>query len=168
MLAGSVVSTVADTGASFTCGMYGVKGNSFLPTGNISDKTFKYGNGTTAATYELRELYFDLSAPARDVHMFQGVRHMLLSMNRIAEAEYISIFDEDNVNIYNTTNMKITVSHSIILRGYCGASSGLWSIPLTPNTVNEDMDTTLMNATPEQALQALQPSPTKTFSTSTR
>ena len=141
--------------------MYGVKGNPFLPTGKMSDKTFEYGDGTTAAADELRELPFNLRAPARDVHMLPGVRHTLLSMNRFAEAGYISIFDEDEVNIYDATNTEITVSRGAILRGWRDASSGLWRIPLIPNPVDEDSDTTLMSATPDQALQASQPPPTE-------
>ena len=38
------------------------------------------------------------------------IEHSLLSGKKIAEADYISIYNKDEVNIYNTLATKITVS----------------------------------------------------------
>ena len=61
----------------------------------------------------------------------------LVSAAKLAEAGYVSIFDDDEVNVYDTYNTVITVSRSEVLRGYKCPQSGLWRTPLTKNPITK-------------------------------
>jgi len=54
----------------------------------------------------------------------------LLSTNKFAEANYITIFDKEEVNIYDVNNTVIAVTRRAILRGFKCPGSGLWQISL--------------------------------------
>lgn len=59
----------------------------------------------------------DVRPPANEVHMVPGFRNNLLSTNRFADAGYAWIFDQDEVNVYDTTNTTITTSRASIMKG---------------------------------------------------
>ena len=55
----------------------------------------------------VKRLPFEVRQLADKVHIVPGIKHNLLSiMNQVAEAKYITFFDEDQVNIYDATNKK--------------------------------------------------------------
>ena len=58
--------------------------------------------------------------------MVPGIEHNLMSTNTFALDKYVTIFNEDMVNIYDATNTKITVSRGALLRGWRVPSEGLW------------------------------------------
>ena len=51
--------------------------------------------------------------------MIPGIQNNLLSTNQLAKARYITIFDEEEVNIYNATKTEIKTSRGVVLRGWC-------------------------------------------------
>jgi hypothetical protein len=56
---------------------------------------------------------------AKDVHILPGIeRDSLLSIPKFVNANYIAIFDKDEVNIYNANKTSIVVSRGAILRGW--------------------------------------------------
>ena len=92
--------------------------------------------------------------------MVRGIKHNLMSINRFAEADYFSIFDKDEVNIYDARNMTITVSRGAILKGWRDKKSGQWRIPLVPNPKDLEQDTVAVDRPPDQLLQGSQSPPT--------
>ena len=66
---------------------------------------------------EIKRLPFGVRQPADKVHIVPGVKHNLLSMNQFAEARDITIFDKDQVNIYDPSNTEVAVSRGSVLRG---------------------------------------------------
>ena len=62
---------------------------------------------------------------------------MLVSAAKLAEAGYVSIFDNDEANVYDTHNTVIKVSRSVVLKGYKCPKTGLWRITLTKNPITE-------------------------------
>ena len=65
--------------------------------------------------------------------MITGTQNNLLSTNQFAKAKYIRIFDEEEVNIYDTTNTEIKTRKGSVLRGWRLPNKGLWRIPLNDN-----------------------------------
>jgi hypothetical protein len=70
-------------------------------------------------------------------------RDSLLSIPKFADANYVAIFDKDEVNIYGTNKTKIIVSCSAILQGWQCKQTNLWRVPLIKNIQNNNIDTVL-------------------------
>ena len=115
LLNGKVKTAIADAGASSIssrpevseCGKYRLDSDPFIATSRKSDKIFQYAGVAIAAADKIRQLPFKLQEEAKDVHMILGTQNNLLSANRFAKAKYITIFDKEEVNIYDETNTEI-------------------------------------------------------------
>ena len=64
----------------------------------------------------------------------------LISTGKLVDLGYVSIFDKDEVNIYDMNNTEITVSWSAILKGWRSEHMYLWRIPLNKGTDKEIAD----------------------------
>ena len=85
----------------------------------------------------------------------------MLSTNRFSKEKYITIFDEEEVNIYNATNKEIKTTRGSILRGWRLPDKGLWHIPLEDNvTAKSNLNTknVIVNEPPSNLL-TIQPPP---------
>ena len=69
--------------------------------------------------------------------MIPGIQNNLLSTNQLAKARYITIFDEEEVNIYNATNTYIKTTRGAVLIVWCLPDEGLWNILLDDNVTAE-------------------------------
>jgi hypothetical protein len=59
-------------------------------------------NGEVEEASDVDELQHDVRHPAKDVHIVPGIkRDSLLSIPKFADANYVAIFDKDEVNIYD-------------------------------------------------------------------
>jgi hypothetical protein len=157
---GSIPSAVANTRATSSVGtMKDKHRNAFIPTGRQSTKAFHMPNGTVEAATNMDELHQDVRHPAKDIHINPGIeRNLLLSMVKFAGANYIAIFDKDELNIYDANNTKITVSCSTILCGWQCADTKIWRVPLVPHVTNNNTETVLCNRPPTEFLpQCLPP-----------
>ena len=117
VLNGAVPISITDAGASANCGQpststcrrYKLDADPFIATGKKSNKVFSMALGNIALADNIKRLPFEVRHPASELYMVPGIKHNLLSMNQFAEAKYITIFDEDQVNIYDATNTEVTV-----------------------------------------------------------
>ena len=76
-------------------------------------------NGKIEEASDMDELQHNVRHPAKDVHNVPGIEwHSLLSIPKFADANYIVIFDKDEVNIYDANKTTIVVSRGAILRGW--------------------------------------------------
>ena len=89
----------------------------FIPTSRKLDKIFQYSGGAIAAEDEIKELPFKVLKEAKYFHMIPGIQNNCLRTNRFAKAKYITIFDEEEVNIYDATNNEIKTTRGSVLRG---------------------------------------------------
>jgi hypothetical protein len=119
VLDGSIPSAIADSGATSSVGTKrDKKRNAFVATGRQSDKSFRMPNGDVEEASDMDELLHDVRHPAKDVHIVPGIeRDSLLSIPKFADANYVAIFDKDEVNIYDANKTTIVVSRGAILRG---------------------------------------------------
>ena len=73
-------------------------------------------NGSIEAATAMDALHHSLRAPARDVHIVPSIeRDLLLSVSKFVDANYIAIFDKDEVNIFNANNTEGRVTRAAIL-----------------------------------------------------
>ena len=124
-----------------------------IPTGRISNKIFQLPDGTRTAAVTVNELAHNVWQPAKDIHIVPSIKsNSLLSMAKFAEAGYITVFDNEEVNIYDAYNTMFKVSRGAILRGWFDKTANLWRIPLIPVVLNNSTDTVLVNKPPTEFL----------------
>ena len=102
-----------------------------------------------------------MRTPANELHITPGVsQNSLLSTVKYADANYITVFDKDEVNIYDANDTVVTVSKGAILRGKRDPNCNLWRIPLVNMVRNINTDTVLTKRPPSEFLQN-RPDPTE-------
>jgi hypothetical protein len=142
VLDGSIPSAVADSGATLSVGTKrDRKRNAFVMTGRQLDKAFRMPNGKVEEASNMDEFQHNVRHPAKDVHIMPGIkRNSLLSIPKFADANYVAIFDKDEVNIYDANKITIIVSRGAILRGWRCKQTNLWQVPLIKNVQNNNTD----------------------------
>jgi hypothetical protein len=93
----------------------------------------------------MNKLHHKLCEPARSVHIVPQVQNSLLSTSKVVKADYIAIYDKEEVNFYDVKTTKITVSEEAVLKGWRCPAAGLWRLPLVENPVNLNTDTLLLD-----------------------
>ena len=147
---GSIPSTIADIGA--TSGV-GTKDDPSQRTNKPSDKRFILSSGKVIQATEIAEYPFNVRAPANEVHITPGVsQHSLLSTGKYADANYITVFNKDTVNVHDSNDTIITVTKDAILRGWRDMVNKLWRIPLVKVVQNVTTDTIVINQPPTEFL----------------
>jgi hypothetical protein len=120
-------------------------------TGKPSQKQFILPDGTVIPATEVAEYLFEVRKLAKILHITLGVsQNSLLSTVELADANYITIFDKDTVNIYDPNNTIVTVTKGTILRGWRDKNSNLWCISLVCMVRNLNTDTVLLNHPPSK------------------
>ena len=155
VLNGTIASTVADSGATSNVG---TEDDPSARTGTASNKVFILPGGQKVSSTETATYPFRLRAPASELHITPGiVSNSLMSTGKLADAGYTTVFDKEEVNVYDANDISITVTRGAILRGWHCPSTGLYRIPLLP-TVRKDqvnnvnIETVLVNKPPTEFL----------------
>jgi hypothetical protein len=113
VLNGSIPSIVADSAATSSVRTPTAP---LIPTGRISNKNFQLPNGTQTAATTVSKLAHNIRQPAKDVHIVPSIKsNSLLSTTKFAKAGYITVFDNEEVNIYDTHDTMFKVSRAAIL-----------------------------------------------------
>ena len=150
---GSIPSTVADSAC--TLGV-GTEDDPCPRTGRASHKRFILPGREIKQATEVAEYPFKVRDPAQELHITPGItENLLLSTSKFAAANaanYITIFDKEEVNIYDANNTIIMVSRGAILRGWMDTKSNLWRIPLVEIVRNNNTDTIIVNRPPTEFL----------------
>ena len=83
------------------------------------------------------KLHHEVQELTRMVCIIPGLQpSLLLSINKFADAKYITIFTPQDIKIFHDETMAITKTREPILQGWWDLESGLWCIPLIPQTTN--------------------------------
>ena len=115
------------------------------PTGIQSTATFGGAFGEQATATTMNKLPHKLCKPARSLHIVPQVQNSLLSASKVVNADYIAIYNKEEVNYYNAKTTKITISEEAVLKGWRCPITGLWQLPLVENPVNLNTDTLLLD-----------------------
>ena len=70
----------------------------------------------------------------------------LLSTRKLDDAEYVTIYDGNEVNMYDGRTARIHVNESAVLQGWQCPRKRLWRIPLTSTVKNINTNTLLINS----------------------
>jgi hypothetical protein len=94
---GTIATTIADSGATSSVGTII---DPSTRTGRPSHKQFTLPNGTVIPATELAHYPFNVRPPANELHITPGIsQHSLLSTGKFADANYITVFDKELVNV---------------------------------------------------------------------
>lgn len=116
VLDGSIPSAAFDTACTLSAGK---PGDPFLPTNKKSTKVFALADDHPTPASMVAKLYHEVREPARTVDIVPALgRNSLLSGGKFAEAGYVSICDDKEVNIYDGRTAKIVVSEEAVLKGW--------------------------------------------------
>jgi hypothetical protein len=155
---GSIPSTVVDSGC--TSGV-GTTDNPCWRTGRTSNKHFILLGGKIVKATKIAKYPFKVRSPAQDLHIMPGItENSLLSTSKFAVANYITIFDKEEVNIYDANTTIIAVTRGAILCGFKCPMTGMWHIPLIDLIQNNNTVTVIVNRPPLEFLPA-RPPPTE-------
>jgi hypothetical protein len=117
ILDGTIATTIADSGATSDVG------TTADPCPCLSrpiDKQFILPSGNAIPATEMAEYPFNVRAPANKLHITPAVsQYSLLSTDKFANANYITVFDKEMVNLYDTNDTIFTISRGAILHGFC-------------------------------------------------
>jgi hypothetical protein len=112
---------------------------------------------------EITDYPFKVQEPAQELHITHNItKNSLLSIGKFAATNYITIFDKEEVNIYDSHETIIAVTRGAILPGWWDAATKLWHIPLVAVVRNNNTDTVIVNQLPTEFLPNC-PSPTDAF-----
>ncbi len=78
-----------------------------------------------------------------------------MSTSKFANANYITIFDKEAVNIYDANETTITVTRGAILCGFKCPMTGMWRIPLVDLVRNNNTDTVIVNCPSPVAMKKI-------------
>jgi hypothetical protein len=155
---GSIPSTVVDSGC--TSGV-GTTDDPCRRTGCISNKQVILPNSKIVKATKIAKYPFKVRSPAQELHITPGINeNSLLSTSKFVAANYITIFDKEEVNIYDANNTIISVTRGAILCGFKCPMTGMWCIPLIDLVRNNNTKTVIVNRPPLEFLPA-RPPPTK-------
>jgi hypothetical protein len=155
---GTIPSTVVDSGC--TSGV-GTTNNPCQQTGRTSNKQLILPNGKIAKATKIAKYPFKVRSPAQELHIMPSItENSLLSTSKFAAANYITIFDKEEVNINDANDTIIAVMRGAILHGFKCPMTGMWHIPLVDLVRNNNTKTVIVNRPPSEFLPA-RPPPTK-------
>mgnify|MGYP006217623273 CR=1 FL=1 len=83
--------------------------------------------GHTTWAMEVKLLQHKLRHPVRRVDIIPGIKmESLISMAKLADADYMAVFDKEKVEIFDANNTKVEVINGAILRGWRCKETGQW------------------------------------------
>jgi hypothetical protein len=119
-------------------------------TGQLSNKTFMFPNGTTQTATKKMMLKHDLRDGALEMNIIPGLHKPLLSVSKLADAGYTTIFNKNQASVYDASTTAIIASKPPVLTAPRCIQSGLWTTPLEPDASQhaitpEDVDDEINN-----------------------
>ncbi len=112
-----------------------------LPTEAASNKDVYLPNNAKLKTPRQTKLPFKtLNNAAREADVLPGLKRSLLSVNKMSEEGYTTIFHpgEDGVTIHKEGTLTITTSAPPVLKGKKTKAAKLWTISATDTAENND------------------------------
>ena len=124
-----------------------------IKTGIQSDKVFLLPTSQEAEATEVFRMNHKLRDPATETHLVKDLHTSLVSVPKLADADYITVLDKKGAKIYDGYTTTIKVLEKAVLEGYRCKGTGLMRIPLKAKVTNENTDTLLIDRpNPEHAI----------------
>lgn len=146
VLNGEEPSGIYDSGASSTFVAKKDKKH-FKSTEEPSGKVVGMPNGMVESAGEKLEMHNELRAPANTADEIPSIRQTLISGSKVADAGYVTVFDEEEVNVYEAEDVTIKSTAQSVLTGFRDKLTRLWRVPLAAKVSNKNTDTMLLGET---------------------
>jgi hypothetical protein len=131
-------------------------------TGQPSQKTFMFPDGCTGKATKKMLLKHNLRLAAREMNIVPGLYSALVSIPKLADAGYTTVFNKNGTAIYDDKTTTVTATNPPILESECCKHTGMWTLNLNPETTisNQEVPTA-----PPETLNVIfdLPSARKTF-----
>ena len=142
---GEVPTAVMDSGATSTCIKQEDVEHVHVLREN-SKKKFYNANGTISNAGKKAQLKYDIRHPASDADIVPELAlNSLLSTSKLADANYITIFTKDEVQVFDAETTKFNIEGNAIMQGWRCPETRLWRVPLCSDWSNINTDTTLLS-----------------------
>ena len=138
---GKIPSGVSDTGATSNAGK---ATDPFGPSRSKTTNFFRLPTGGTTTSTHQAKLLLPVRAPANVVDVIPDLDQTLISGSKFADAGYTAVYDQQEVNFYDSNKIKITAKS--VLQGYRCPRTGMWRVPLQYHIQNDNTDTIILNA----------------------
>ena len=137
-----IQSEISDTGSTSSAGL---QGDHFIITNEKSSKNFHIPNGTTSQATKVEKLEHRVQESARTLGMVPDLIHnTLISAIKCFDADYISICDGNEVNIYDGQTARINISEVAVLNFLRFQVARIWRTPLKSNITTHNTDTLIL------------------------
>jgi hypothetical protein len=119
-------------------------------TGQPPTKVFMLPDKSKIRATQKMLLKHKLWEGAREMNVVPGLHSTLISIPKMAKADYIAVFNKHKATIYDTSTTTITaLANPIVVLPWC-QTTGLWKLDLNA-AVHETHDDTILLATAEAA-----------------
>ena len=134
---GTIPSVVVETGATSNVEKFGY---GLKLTGNPSTKIFSTATGKKVHATKTGIMEHELREPMRTYDMVPDITlDSLASTSKMCDAGYFSVFDKEEVRIYDARTSKIVNFKPPVLKGWRDKVSTLWRIPLVKRAPTSDV-----------------------------
>ncbi len=127
----------------------------------MSSKTFMLPDKSTHQVTKKMLLKHKLREGAREISIVPGLHTTLISVPKLADANYVTIFDKNEAKIYDATITNISTTQPPVLTAPRCNDTGLWRIPLNPRKPPDNTDSNQNPNPPQDALNAVFELPSK-------
>jgi hypothetical protein len=122
-------SGILDTGCTLGAGaQHNV--DCFHNTGLPSEKVFMLPDKTRIRASKKMRLKHNLRPEASKMNIVPNLHSMLISVPKMADLDYIAVFNKKEARIYNATTSIVSASKDPILVAPCCQDTGLWKLDL--------------------------------------
>jgi hypothetical protein len=94
-----------------------------------------FPDGSTGKATKKMLLKHNLRLSAREMNIFPGLHSALVSIPKLADAGYTTVFNENGAAIYDDETTKITATSPPILESERCKHNGMWRLDLNPATL---------------------------------
>ncbi len=105
----------------------------FNDSGQMSSKTIMLPDKRTHRATKMMLLKHKLREGAWEINIVPGLHTTLISVPKLADANYVTIFDKNEAKIYDATTTIVSTTQPPVLSAPQCNDTGLWQIPLHPN-----------------------------------
>jgi hypothetical protein len=132
----------------------------FIDTGKASTKTFMFPDKRSNKATKRMLTKHNLHPAAREMNIVPGLHSTLISVLKLADAEYTTVFSKAGAAIYDDYTTTISASNPPVLDADRCDRTGLWKLPL-----DDKIKVTNMNSPTNEAINAIfdLPSARQTF-----
>jgi hypothetical protein len=95
-------------------------------TGQPSEKTFMFPDGRSGKATKRMLLRYNLRLAAKEMNIVSGLHSDLISIPKLADAGYTTVFKKDGAAVYDDYTTAITATNNPVLESKRCKQTGMW------------------------------------------